>query len=163
MKGITIRRCTRDELRFVMTINERTLPENYPQFFYESILERFPESFLVAEDASTGNLIGYIMFRVERGMDSGIKFIKKGHLVSIAVLKGYQGRKIGETLLIEAMKRVKDYGVDVFVLEVRISNDVAIKLYKKLNFDIQKTIEGYYRDGENAYFMVLKAKNFLVM
>ncbi|MBD3188594.1 GNAT family N-acetyltransferase [Candidatus Bathyarchaeota archaeon] len=160
MDGIAIRRCTRDELKAVMHVNELTLPENYPQFFYESILERFPESFLIAEDLAKQKIIGYIMFRVERGMEPGIKFVKKGHLVSIAVLKGYQGKKIGKQLLIEGLKRVRTYSVDIFVLEVRISNEKAITMYKRLNFKIKKTLESYYRDGENAYYMVLHAKHF---
>ncbi|NMC05246.1 MAG: GNAT family N-acetyltransferase [Candidatus Lokiarchaeota archaeon] len=160
MNGISIRRCTRDELSTVMSINERTLPENYPQFFYESIIERFPESFLVAQDEYTKQLVGYVMFRVERNLESGLKFVKKGHLVSIAVLKEFQGKKIGERLLIEGMKQAKNYGVDLYVLEVRISNTGAISLYKKLKFIIEKTIPEYYRDGEDAYYMVLKASDF---
>lgn len=162
MNGISIRRCTRDELALVMNINERTLPENYPQFFYESIIERFPESFLVAQDDRTRQLVGYVMFRVERNLESGLKFVKKGHLVSIAVLKEFQGKKIGERLLIEGMKQAKNYGVDLYVLEVRISNAGAISLYKKLKFVIDKTIPEYYRDGEDAYYMLLKVSDFKV-
>lgn len=143
-----------------MNINERTLPENYPQFFYESIIERFPESFLVAHDERTGQIIGYVMFRVERNLESGLKFVKKGHLVSIAVLKEFQRQRTGEKLLIQGMKHAKNYGVDLYVLEVRISNTVAIALYKKLKFIIEKTIPEYYRDGEDAYYMVLRASDF---
>lgn len=143
-----------------MDINEKTLPENYPQFFYDSILERFPDSFLVCEEKKSKKIIGYVMFRVERSMESGLRFIKKAHLVSIAVLGAYQGHKIGETLLLESMRRVLDYGIDQFVLEVRITNDVAIKLYKKLAFEIQKDIPEYYKDGETAHYMVLKSSNF---
>lgn len=142
-----------------MSINERTLPENYPQFFYESILERYPESFLVAENDTQG-ILGYVMFRVERSMEAGLKFVKKGHLVSIAVLQEHQNKKIGKLLLLEGLKRVMSYGVDMFVLEVRISNKIAIKLYQNLDFTIKKTIPQYYKDGEDAYYMVLNVKNF---
>jgi ribosomal-protein-alanine N-acetyltransferase len=158
--GIAIRRVTRDDLNEVMTINERTLPENYPLFFYESILERFPECFLVAEKRDDNILIAYTMFRVERSMESGLKFVRKAHLVSIAVLKEFQGQKIGEAILLEGMQRVRDYGIDLYVLEVRITNTVAINLYKKLGFVIQKTIPEYYKDGEDAYYMVLKNNDF---
>lgn len=156
-----IRQCTRDDLDQVMQINEKTLPENYPQFFYESILERFPISFLVAEDRNTGNgLVGYVMFRIERSMDWGVKFLKKGHLVSIAVLKEYQKQGIGETLLREGMKKVMEYKVDKYVLEVRITNHSAIAMYKKFNFNVEKTISEYYRDGEDAYYMILNKEDF---
>ncbi|MHA1793572.1 MAG: GNAT family N-acetyltransferase [Promethearchaeota archaeon] len=160
MDNIIIRRCTRDEIPEVMRINERTLPENYPRFFYESILERFPESFLVAEYLPGRVLIGYVMFRVERGLEPGIHYIKKGHLVSIAVLKEFQGKRVGSSLLVEGLKQVSKYGVDLFVLEVRKSNQVAINLYNKLLFKVKKELPRYYRDGEDAYYMVLPAKDF---
>nr|MDO8116690.1 N-acetyltransferase [Candidatus Sigynarchaeota archaeon] len=157
---IILRQCVLDDLPRVMEINEKTLPENYPAFFYESILERFPASFLIGENTVTKQLVGYVMFRVERAMETGLKFVRKGHLVSLAVLKEYQGKGIGETLLVEAMKKTIDYGVDVFVLEVRITNAVAISLYKKLFFRIEKTIPQYYRDGEDAFYMILKRSDF---
>ncbi|MFX0101751.1 MAG: GNAT family N-acetyltransferase [Candidatus Hodarchaeota archaeon] len=160
-QNIVIRQCTRDDLESVMAINEKTLPENYPQFFYESILERFPISFLVAEDRNMGNnLVGYVMFRIERMMDWGVKFLKKGHLVSIAVLKEYQKQGIGSTLLREGMRRVLEYNIDKYVLEVRITNTNAIEMYKKFKFYTEKTIPEYYRDGEDAYYMILNKDDF---
>ena len=46
--SILIRRCTLEDLEGVIEINERELPEDYPYFFYKSILDNFNESFLVA-------------------------------------------------------------------------------------------------------------------
>ena len=41
-------------------------------------------------------------------------------------------------------------------LEVRVTNEPAIALYKKLGFEITRTINGYYSDGEDAYVMTKK-------
>ncbi|MDR0797125.1 MAG: ribosomal-protein-alanine acetyltransferase, partial [Nitrososphaerota archaeon] len=41
-------------------------------------------------------------------------------------------------------------------LEVRVTNEPAISLYKKLDFEISRTINGYYSDGEDAYVMTKK-------
>jgi ribosomal-protein-alanine N-acetyltransferase len=41
-------------------------------------------------------------------------------------------------------------------LEVRVTNDAATSLYKKLGFDVTRTINGYYSDGEDAYVMTKK-------
>ena len=38
-------------------------------------------------------------------------------------------------------------------LEVRVTNEPAISLYKKLGFEITRTVNGYYSDGEDAYVM----------
>jgi ribosomal-protein-alanine N-acetyltransferase len=40
-------------------------------------------------------------------------------------------------------------------LEVRISNVMAIDLYKVLGFEIKSRMERYYNDGEIAYSMSL--------
>jgi ribosomal-protein-alanine N-acetyltransferase len=54
------------------------------------------------------------------------------------------------------MKKIKKYKIDEFVLEVRVSNLEAIKLYKKFKFYTHNIKEKYYRDGENAYYMTYK-------
>jgi ribosomal-protein-alanine N-acetyltransferase len=38
-------------------------------------------------------------------------------------------------------------------LEVRVTNDEAVRLYKKLTFQVTSTMQGYYKDGESAYLM----------
>ena len=38
-------------------------------------------------------------------------------------------------------------------LEVRVTNEAAISLYKKLGFEVTRTLNGYYSDGEDAYVM----------
>ena len=36
---------------------------------------------------------------------------------------------------------------------MRVTNEAGITLYKKLGFEITRTINGYYSDGEDAYVM----------
>ena len=155
---ILIRRCTLEDLEGVIEINEKELPEDYPYFFYKSILDNFNESFLIAVDINS-NVVGYIMWRVEKvpAIDS-LKITNKGHLVSIAVIKGFRRLGIAKALLTQSMQEIKKRIIDDFVLEVRVSNYSAINLYKKFNFSTQNIKYKYYRDGENAYFMVCKAK-----
>jgi ribosomal-protein-alanine N-acetyltransferase len=40
---------------------------------------------------------------------------------------------------------------------VRVSNIPALKLYRKLGYDIVDTWRAYYGDGENAYLMEKQA------
>jgi ribosomal-protein-alanine N-acetyltransferase len=121
------------------------------------LYERFPETFLVAEE--DGEIVGYIMCRVETGFPNfglgGI--IKKGHVVSVAVVHERRRKGIGEALVIKAMENMQShYGAKQCFLEVRVTNDSAVELYKKLGFETGKTIHGYYADGENAYMMSKK-------
>ena len=155
-----IRRCTIEELEGVIDVNERELPEDYPYFFYKSILDNFPESFLVAIDPR-GKIVGYVMWRVERipAKDS-LRLISKGHLVSIAVSTASRRKGIASDLLNRSMPAIKRNNITEFVLEVRVSNYGAIDLYKSFGFEIESIKKKYYRDGENAYFMVKKVNSF---
>jgi len=153
---ILIRRCNLDDLDGVIEVNEKELPEDYPYFFYKSILDNFSESFLIAQNSS-GKTVGYIMWRVEKtpSLDS-LRYTSKGHLVSIAVSKDYRKKGIAKSLLSNSMVAVKKYKIHEYVLEVRVSNYNAVKLYEQFNFQIGNIKKNYYRDGENAYFMTLK-------
>ncbi len=155
---IIIKRCNLDDLDGVIKVNEEELPEDYPYFFYKSILDNYPESFLIAQN-SFGKIIGYIMWRVEKtpSIDS-LRYVNTGHLVSIAVSQGYRKKGIAKSLLTNSMNAIKKYKIHEYVLEVRVSNYNAIKLYEQFNFKISNIKKNYYRDGENAYYMTLKAK-----
>ncbi len=156
-RPLVIRRCTLEDLEGVIEVNEQELPEDYPYFFYKSILDNYPESFLVACN-NNEEIIGYIMWRVERTPAiTSLKLKKNGHLVSIAVSKKYRRIGVAMTLLSHSMKKIQKYKIDEYVLEVRISNLEAISLYERFNYQIQSIKEKYYRDGENAYYMILKA------
>jgi ribosomal-protein-alanine N-acetyltransferase len=136
-----------------MYINRVCLPENYGDYFFMDLYSRFPETFIVAE--VDGEVVGYVMCRIEFGFsDFGFSgFIKKGHIVSIAVMPEHRRRGIGYALVSKALEGMRLYNARQAFLEVRVSNMPAINLYKKLGFEVVKIIRGYYSDGEDAYVM----------
>ncbi len=151
-----IRACEHKDIPLVININERTLPENYPLFFYKQILERYSEAFYLAyKDSNPTDLLGYIMWRTENGPSAfQLKQVKKGHLVSLAVLPEYRRLGVASTLLEKTMGIVEEYRIAEFVLEVRVSNSAAIRLYNDaFGFEKIKIISHYYRDGEDAFYM----------
>jgi ribosomal-protein-alanine N-acetyltransferase len=102
-----------------------------------------------------GKIVGYNMCRMEMGIGH-IKrgIVKQGHVVSIAVLPEYRRRGIATALMLRAMDSMKNkYGAAEVYLEVRVSNEPAIRLYEKLGFKKVKVLRGYYLDGEDAYLM----------
>ena len=124
--GTIIRRCEPSDMISVMEINMKTLPEHYSDYFYESLLADMPESFLVAENG--GRFVGYIMCKSEFGFSNFKKlgFVKKGHVVSVAVLDEFRGNGIGSALVEEAFKGVNEKQCDEMYLEVRCSNTDAV-------------------------------------
>ena len=155
-----IREFTYRDLERVLWINRTCLPENYPAFFFIDLYRRYPKSFLVAE--RNGVVIGYVMCRVEQGFSSTnrSRWVKKGHIVSIAVVPEARGRGIGTALMIHAMRALReDYNVDEYYLEVRVSNVAAIHLYEKLGFKRIRILKRYYLNGEDAYLMAKSARD----
>jgi len=149
----TLRRFRPEDLDRVMYVNRKCLPENYSSYFFMELYERFPETFIVAEEDK--EILGYVMCRIETGLpDFGLLGIaKKGHVISIAVLPEQQRKGLGQALMREAMKGMELHKARECYLEVRVSNTPAINLYKKLGFEISRAVHGYYANGEDAYIM----------
>lgn len=151
-----VRKFTPDDLQSVMQINRVCLPENYTDYFFMDLYDRFPETFVVAEE--NGKIAGYIMCRIEVGLvDYGLGgLVRKGHVVSIAVLPQYRRKGVAQALINAALEGMRSYKAKLCYLEVRVTNDVGIALYKKLGFEVTKRLGGYYSDGEDAYVMTKK-------
>jgi len=151
-----LRKFTMNDLAAVTHINQVCLPENYTDLFFVDLYRRFTETFLVAEENRT--VVGYIMCRIEVGLSNiGLPgLVKKGHVVSVAVLPEYRRKGLGEALVNQAMEGMKKYGAKQCYLEVRVTNQEAINLYKKLGLEVSRSIRGYYADGEDAYVMSRK-------
>ncbi|MCE4615334.1 MAG: ribosomal protein S18-alanine N-acetyltransferase [Desulfurococcales archaeon] len=150
------------ELIVVKGVNEAVLPENYPTFFYYDVYRNWGDIFLVA--VCNGQITGYIMNRIETKIDRNGLFLwktyKVGHIISIAVLPECRNRGIGSALLTKAIELMeKNYGTKKVYLEVRVSNEGAIRLYNKFDFKIKNVIPHYYRDGEDAYLMEKELEN----
>ncbi|WP_297464290.1 ribosomal protein S18-alanine N-acetyltransferase [Thermococcus sp.] len=131
----------------VVRIERESFREEYPRGIFLTFLENNPETFLVAEYG--GRVIGYVMAYLRPDLE--------GHIMSIAVDPSYRGNGIGSALLTEVIERLINRGARYIGLEVRVSNERAIKLYESLGFRKIKRVIGYYADGEDAYYMLLPA------
>ena len=78
-----------------------------------------------------------------------------GRIYGLAVSPGFQGRKLGQLLLMHAIDRLREKEIKTIVLEVRMDNSAAIKLYKKFGFVPWRLIENFYGPGIPASRMIL--------
>jgi ribosomal-protein-alanine N-acetyltransferase len=65
-------------------------------------------------------------------------------------------RGVAQAVINKALDGMRYYKAKQAFLEVRVTNEPAISLYKKLGFEVSRTINGYYSDGEDAYVMTKK-------
>ncbi|MCS6845426.1 MAG: ribosomal protein S18-alanine N-acetyltransferase [Caldilineales bacterium] len=79
---------------------------------------------------------------------------EEAHLMTIAVAPEWQGLGLGEWLLLQVLDLVERRGAEVCTLEVRVSNQVAQALYRRLGFRVEGRRRRYYTDNnEDALIM----------
>ena len=145
-----------DDLSSVIEINRVCLPENYSPYFFLEVYKSCPEAFIIAEKER--KVAGYIMCRLEFGFSDVRRFrmVRKGHVVSVAVMPDYRRQGIGKELVLAAMKALELHGAEECFLEVRTANEDAVRLYKNMGFDMARVATHYYHDGADAYVMSIK-------
>jgi len=78
----------------------------------------------------------------------------EAHIISIAVRETFRCQGIGELLLISVIDLATELNACIITLEVRVSNTVALSLYRKYDFTQVGVRRGYYTDnGEDAVLM----------
>ncbi len=71
----------------------------------------------------------------------------------VAVAPEYRRRGLGKAVLCELEKRVREKGAERIFLEVRVSNESALGLYRGAGFESFGVRKKYYADGEDAFVM----------
>jgi [ribosomal protein S18]-alanine N-acetyltransferase len=80
--------------------------------------------------------------------------LEDSHVTTLAVDPEFRGKRFGEVLLLRLIDEAIDRGAAWMTLEVRESNVVAQRLYRKYGFTTVTMRAGYYSDdNESALIM----------
>nr|XP_015209054.1 PREDICTED: N-alpha-acetyltransferase 20 [Lepisosteus oculatus] len=172
----TLRAFNCDDLFKFNNINLDPLTETYGIPFYLQYLAHWPEYFIVAE-APGGELMGYsksfcfcwhhfscsekLLLHLKPFCNPPLIFSclrLQGHVTALSVAPEF--RRLGLAaklmeLLEEISERKGGFFVDLFV---RVSNQVAVNMYKQLGYSVYRTVIEYYsasngEPDEDAYDM----------
>jgi ribosomal-protein-alanine N-acetyltransferase len=180
----SIRPMTKADLAQVSNIDREAFPTQWPPPNYRQELQNKVAYYIVGCDDSrtmevnevkprTGlpGLISRIMPLYKRRFNldatlpeytrqyifgfSGIwVLVNEAHITNIALRLKYQGRGLGELLLIATIDLARELNASMMTLEVRASNQIAQNLYKKYGFVQAGLRRGYYLDNhEDAVIM----------
>lgn len=118
-------------------------PWDKEAFYYELEKNAF-STILVLEDEL--EIIGYI----------GMWLLgDQTQITTLGIKKAYQGNGYAKKLMDKCEEITKMMGYVNINLEVRVSNQKAIKLYEKCGFKIVTIRKNYYQDNhEDAYLMI---------
>ena len=149
-----IRKMEEEDLPMIMEIENLCFikPWSEKNFLYEMYENPFANLWVIElSNASLGlkSVVGFVDYW--QTFDSGT-------LCQIAIHPELQGNGVGAQLLDEVIKDAYAKKIRAITLEVRKSNEKAIKLYKKFGFVYSHVKEGYYDDGEDALYMILEVK-----
>ena len=71
---------------------------------------------------------------------------KEAEIITIAIRPQFQGRGIGYSILLEAIKLIQETECEKIFLEVDFTNKIAIRLYSKLGFQKCGLRNQYYKN-----------------
>ena len=100
---------------------------------------------LVAED--DGRVTGYIGSQT---------VMDESDMMNVAVHPDYRRQGIGEKLVSALVDALKEKGSHCLTLEVRVSNENAISLYKKLDFQQVGLRKNYYHNPKEDALILRK-------
>lgn len=145
--SLTIQHPLRTDLSTIIALNEMSMPEQYLPAFWTHHLNQFGDMFFVAKLGE--EVIGYVMCREEV-----INRIRCGLVISIAVDPRHRKQEVGSKLMYEAHRAMRERNIPMAALQVRKSNEAAIKMYEKLGYSINLKIPQYYKNpSEDAWLM----------
>lgn len=139
---------TNEDIRAVLRIETLSFSTSWPHnAFTSEINDNRLAHYFVGRlgESQTGPIVAY----------GGIWVIlEDSHITTIAVHPDWRGRRYGEAMLQYLLNEAIVRGASWITLEVRESNDVAQRLYRKYGFTIVSKRRAYYSDNnENALVM----------
>ena len=147
--AVDIRLLALADLNAIEQIERRSYPTPWSRSLFAGELAK-PTSLCLGafED---DQLAGYLIIS---------RYVDAWHVMNIAVAPQFRRRGIATALLQKLFEQTEDGSRRGYTLEVRLSNEGAIKLYERLAFTARGTRRGYYTDNrEDALIMWREAES----
>ncbi|CAG8998677.1 MAG: [Ribosomal protein S18]-alanine N-acetyltransferase [Candidatus Celerinatantimonas neptuna] len=135
------------DLSQIMAIEQRV--QHHP--WNESLLQQSFNhlSYNLALRGKESDLLGYLFCRV---------VVDEGELLNISIDRNLQHQGWGGHLLRSLIIRLKMQGIHRIMLEVRASNQPALRLYKRLGFNLDGVRKNYYPSGDTREDALLMSR-----
>jgi [ribosomal protein S18]-alanine N-acetyltransferase len=141
--AVEIRTLEAADLTAIEAIEQRAYPTPWSRSMFASELAKPTSICLGAFEGD--DLLGYVI---------NSRYVDAWHIMNVAVDPDRRRRGIATRLLERLFELTRDDERRGYTLEVRISNEDAIRLYEQLGFEPRGIRRGYYTDNkEDALIM----------
>ena len=142
---VNFRRLELRDLNAIEEIERASYPTPWSRSMFAGELAKPSSISLGAFEPETNKLLGYLIIS---------RYVDAWHVMNLAVAPDHRRRRIASTLLEHLFELTQGEGRRGYTLEVRVSNDVAIRLYEQAGFKPRGIRRGYYTDNrEDALIM----------
>lgn len=140
-----IRQMTEKDIREVHNVALMSFTDPWSENLFRQSVASENDYALVWEDEDTKKIAGFAILTMSIGT---------ADITDIAVAKKYRKQGIADKLLKELLAHGSKKSITEFALEVRSSNEAAIRLYQKNGFVLEGIRKNYYRNPvEDACIM----------
>jgi len=145
-ESLDLRAATLEDLDSIVSIERASFPTPWPRSaIAKDIAGRNWSRVVVA--TCDGDIVGYMIYWI---------VATELHLLNLAVDTRWKRCGVATALLEHLISTGKEGGMDEVLLEVRVSNHAAQRLYSRFGFEQLAVRRGYYSDsGEDAIVMWL--------
>ena len=145
MTRVELRRLELRDLSAIERIERASYPTPWSRSMFASELAKPSSICLGAFDLASDELVGYLVIS---------RYVDAWHVMNVAVAPAQRRRGIATSLLERLFEVTARDARRGYTLEVRVSNDAAIRLYEALGFRARGIRRGYYTDNrEDALIM----------
>ena len=145
MSGLRFRRLEIRDLAAIEAIERRSYPTPWSRSMFAGEISKPSSLCYGAFDPETDELVGYMIIS---------RYVDAWHVMNIAVAPEHRRRGVATMLLERLFELTSGDDRRGYTLEVRVSNDGAIRLYERLGFKPRGVRRGYYTDNrEDALIM----------
>jgi [ribosomal protein S18]-alanine N-acetyltransferase len=143
--SVDLRKLELHDLNDIERIERESYPTPWSRSMFAGELAKPSSLSLGAFDRETGALVGYLVIS---------RYVDAWHVMNVAVTSEHRRRGIARALLERLFEVTSVDERRGYTLEVRVSNEGAIKLYEQLGFRSSGIRRGYYTDNrEDALIM----------
>lgn len=147
---ITYRKMTIEDIDQILLIEEEAFASPWTREAFAHEMTTNEYSYYVVAETDEKQIVGYCGMWI---------VLDESHITNVAVAEHMRGQKIGEGMMREAIRIVRERDVVLMTLEVRVTNNVAKNLYYKLGFQDGGIRKNYYTDTqEDALVMWVEFK-----